>query len=221
MKGDEPMNLEIKSVFDPEFKAYGKIAENYDVTDLLKKLNEGTPKPEAGTVYVPSDKNLEKLPIFTELKNRLFGGMRIQIGYCNGTNSILNSLEYHRDSEINIPADDVILLLARIEDIEGTILDTSKVKAFLAPKGTVVEVYATTLHYAPCDAKNGNGYRVGIVLPYGTNSDKPNIDAKCHEDNLLMACNKWLLAHADSSEAKNGAYVGLIGENIDVSQYIK
>ena len=28
--------------------------------------------------------------------------------------------------------------------------DTSKMEAFLVPAGTAVEVYATTLHYAPC-----------------------------------------------------------------------
>ena len=35
-------------------------------------------------------------------------------------------------------------------------------------------------------------------------------------DKSLWARNKWLLAHADSSEAKDGAYVGLKGENIDI-----
>ena len=37
------------------------------------------------------------------------------------------------------------------------------------------------------------------------------------EDRRLRARNKWLLAHADSSEAKDGAYVGLKGENIDIA----
>ena len=215
------MNFELKTVFDPEFKPYGKIAEHYEVKQLTDKLNEITPKPEAGTVYVPGDAKLEELPIFAELSNRCYGGMPIQIGYCNGTNTVLNCLEYHRDSEINIPADDVILLLARMEDMEGTTLDTEKVKAFFAPAGTVVEVYATTLHYAPCDAKQGSGFRVAIVLPRGTNTEKPAFNPQCHEDNTLTARNKWLLAHADSSEAKQGAYVGLTGENINIAQYIK
>lgn len=30
------------------------------------------------------------------------------------------------------------------------------------------------------------------------------------------ACNKWLLAHPDSAEAKAGAYVGLVGENVHI-----
>jgi hypothetical protein len=32
----------------------------------------------------------------------------------------------------------------------------------------------------------------------------------------MTARNKWLLAHADSNEAANGAYVGLVGENLCV-----
>ena len=36
------------------------------------------------------------------------------------------------------------------------------------------------------------------------------------DDALLWACNKWLLAHPDSAEAKAGAYVGLTGENVKI-----
>ena len=37
------------------------------------------------------------------------------------------------------------------------------------------------------------------------------------EDKLITATNKWLLAHAESSEAKDGAWVGITGENIDIA----
>ena len=36
------------------------------------------------------------------------------------------------------------------------------------------------------------------------------------EDDRLWAKNKWLLAHPDSGEAGQGAWVGLTGENIDI-----
>ena len=118
--------------------------------------------------------------------------MPCQLGWCNGHNTYLNCLEYHRDSEFNLGTEDFILLLARMEDIEDGKLDTAKVKAFRAPAGTLVEVYATTLHYAPCHVDADKGFRV------------------------LWACNKWLLAHAESAEAKAGAYVGLVGENLHI-----
>ena len=95
-------------------------------------------------------------------------------------------------------------------------LDTAKVKAFRVPAGVLVEVYATTLHYAPCHTDAAKGFRVLVALPKGTNADKPEIKNGGGDDALLWACNKWLLAHPDSAEAKVGAYVGLTGENIKI-----
>jgi len=80
----------------------------------------------------------------------LFGGMPVQLGWCNGHNTKLNCLEYHRDSEVNIGTHDFVLLLAKQDQIVDGVLDTALVKAFRVPAGVPVEVYATTLHYAPC-----------------------------------------------------------------------
>lgn len=213
--------MQLETVFDSSFKPYGKIAEGIQTEALVEKMRETIPKPSPGTIYVPSDSGLEALPCFEELSTRFYGGMPIQIGYCSGTNTKLNCLEYHRDSEVNIPDGDIILLVARMEEITDGFLDTSKVKAFLVPSGTAVELYATTLHYAPCDAKTGGGFRVAVVLPRGTNTEKPLFSSKCREDTLLAARNKWLLAHPDSPEAANGMAVGLKGENIDIAACIQ
>lgn len=59
-----------------------------------------------------------------------------------------------------------------------------------------------------------------VVLPRGTNGPKPALTVLNGEDELLTACNKWLLAHPDSSEAKSGAKVGLRGENIDIANLL-
>ena len=211
----------IKNVRDKEFKKYGKVVEGYDWTELLNTLNEVSPKPEAGTVYKPGDEALEALPIYQELTDRMYGGMPIQIGYCNGSNTRLNCLEYHRDSEVDVAADDIVLLVGSEQDIENGLYDTSKVEAFLCPKGTGVELYATTLHYAPCEAKAGAGFRVIIVLPKGTNTEKPAYEPQCEEDHWMTARNKWLLAHPESSEATKGARVGLVGINIDIKNSIQ
>ena len=132
-------------------------------------------------------------------------------------NTKLNCLEYHRDSEFNLGTEDFILLLAKMDDITDGKLDTAKVKAFRAPAGTLVEVYATTLHYAPCHVDQAKGFRVLVALPQGTNTAKPEIKADGGDDAQLWACNKWLLAHVESSEAAAGAYVGLEGVNIDIA----
>ena len=208
--------MKIYSVRDPEFKPYGKILEGYDTTCLVKAM-EAIPLPESGTAYEPSIPALEATCVYGQLQNNAYGGMPVQLGMCWGRNTRLNCLEYHRDSEVNIGAGDFILLLARQEEIVDGVLDTAKVKAFRVPAGAVVEVYATTLHYAPCHVDAQEGFRVAVVLPKGTNEAKPAIAPITQEDNWLWARNKWLLAHPESGEAGQGAYVGLVGENIDIA----
>ncbi len=211
--------MEIKKVTDPEFAAYGKVLEGYDLGELVKTLENATPLPD-GVEYVASCPDLEYTAAYGVMQNNVYGGMPIQIGYCNGHNTKLNCLEYHRDSEINIGSRDFILLLAKEDEIVNGKLDTSKVKAFYVNAGQAVEVYGTTLHYAPCSAKASEGFKTIVVLPKGTNGPVVKITPKNEEDKWITACNKWLLAHAESAEAKDGAYVGLTGVNIDIAQDI-
>ena len=208
--------MHIYSVTDPEFKPYGKVLEGYDTAELLAAMKE-IDMPEEGTAYRPGIESLEACAIFPELRDRAYGGMPIQLGMCWGHNARLNCLEHHRDSEVNIGTKDFILLLAKEDEIVDGVLDTSLVKAFRVPKGLPVEVYATTLHYAPCHTCPHCGFRVAVVLPKGTNTEKPDFAPKCEEDTWMTARNKWLLAHPDSKEAKKGAHIGLRGENLDIS----
>ena len=207
--------MKIYSVSDPAFKPYGKVLTGFDTAALIAAMKT-VPMPESGTAYEPSISALEESGIFDAMQNRAYGGMPIQIGMCWGYNTRLNCLEYHRDSEVNVGETDFVLLLAKQEEIEDGKLDTVKVKAFRVPAGVLVEVYATTLHYAPCHTDSAKGFRVLVALPKGTNTDKPEIKNNGGDDALLWACNKWLLAHPDSAEAKAGAYVGLTGENIKI-----
>jgi len=209
----------IYSVYDNEFKAYGKVLEGYDTAELVEAMKK-IDMPEAGVAYEPAIGSLENCAIYSQLENCAYGGMPIQIGMCWGHNTKLNCLEYHRDSEINIGTEDYVLLLARQGDIEDGKVDTGLVMAFKAPAGVPVEVYATSLHYAPCESKKGEGFRVAIVLPRLTNTQMPEFEPSNDEDKWMTARNKWLLAHPESDEAENGAHVGLVGENIDIAPLI-
>ncbi len=208
--------MKIYSVYDREFAPYGRVLTGYDTAELLAAM-EAIPLPESGTAYKPGIDSLEACPVFGQLRDRAFGGMPIQLGMCWGHNTRLNCLEYHRDSELNIGTKGFVLLLTLRSEIEDGLLDTAKVKAFYVPEGVLAEVYATSMHYAPCRIGEESGFRVAVVLPKGTNTEKPEITPADPEDSLLWARNKWLLAHPDSEEAKNGAYVGLTGTNIDIS----
>ena len=206
--------MKIYSVSDHAFKPYGKVLTGFDTAALVAAMKT-IPMPESGTAYEPGIEVLEACGIFNEMRDRAYGGMPTQIGMCWGDNTKLNCLEYHRDSEVNVGETDFVLLLAKEDEIEDGMLDTAKVKAFRVPAGTAVEVYGTTLHYAPCQTTEA-GFRVAVVLPKGTNTEKPVFEAKSEEDTWLTARNKWLLAHPDSSEAKTGAHIGLTGKNIDI-----
>lgn len=204
----------MQKVTDESFKKYGKVLSDFDFSELLKEMN-ATPVPE-DVIYVPSEDRLEALDVAKELENRMYGGLPIQIGYCNGHNKTLNALEYHRCSEVDVAVEDIILLLGCQQDIEDDFTyDTSHVEAFYVPAGTAVELYATTLHYAPCGV-DGNGFRCVIVLPKDTNTEITFSTSGKGEDKLMTAKNKWLIAHEDAKI--EGAFNGLKGENITLGK---
>lgn len=204
--------MKIQNVTDASFRKYGKVLAGYDLAALIKEMKH-TPVPE-DVVYVPSVEELEALDCAAELKNKGFGGIPIQIGYCNGHNKKLNAVEYHRCSEINVAVTDLVLLIGCQQDITDEFTyDTSKIEAFLVPAGTAIEVYATTLHYAPCNVSEG-GFQCVVVLPKGTNTDINFPLPKTGEDKLMTAKNKWLIAHEEA--AIEGAFNGLCGENITI-----
>lgn len=212
--------MKIDSVLDAGFRPYGQVVTGMEETaaQILSVLKDA-PQPE-GVDYVAEYAPLQELPAMVEVSEHLYGGMPVQLGWCNGHNTKLNCLEYHRDSEYNLGTEDFILLLAKRDEIEDGVLDTAKVKAFKVPAGTLVEVFATTLHYAPCHCDAAKGFRVLVALPQGTNTERTVMTAKIPEDEYMTARNKWLLAHPESNEAKGGAKIGLSGENIDIADFI-
>jgi hypothetical protein len=203
--------MEIKKVTHEAFRKYGKVLEGYDFSEMVEVM-KNTPWPE-GRIYVPSYDKLEACAVFKELTERMFGGMPIQAGHCSGNNNILNALEYHRSSEVNVAGHNgQILVLGKQEDIEpGFIYDTAKAEIFYLPEGMAIEMYATTLHFAPWTAE-GEGFKSVVILPRGTNEPLEIVPEKIGEDALLKAKNKWLLAHPDAG--MEGAHVGLKGENL-------
>lgn len=202
--------MNIMKITDPAFSKYGRVVDAIDISALIEAM-KSTPMPD-DVLYMPSVKSLEATSAYTELKNRFYGGMPIQIGFCNGKNHKLNALEYHRDSELNIGCTDCILLLGRQQDIDPADFsyDTANVEAFLLPEGAMVELYATTLHYAPISVGD-NHFSTVVVLPRGTNTPLAFAPAADGEPRLLTATNKWLIAHPEADI--EGAHIGLKGEN--------
>ena len=203
----------IHNVNDESFHHYGRVISGIDVSGIMTALKD-TECPNDHTIYVASDPKLEDTDSGRRMQQVVYGELPVQIGYCNGCNKLLNALEYHRSSEINIAENDLILLLGKEQDITDDFhYDTAKVEAFLVPAGTMIEVYATTLHYAPCSVGDAP-FRCVVVLPKGTNEETATAHKGEPEDKMLAAVNKWLIAHEDAKI--DGAWNGLVGENLRV-----
>jgi len=206
-------DLRIYEVSDNAFSKYGKVHVGYDFSPYLAVM-EQRPVPENGYAYVANDEEIfasETTPVIAEA---IYGGMPIQVGYCNGRGHQLNALEYHKGSETVIAATALVLLLGDLRDIENNRYKSANIEAFFVPKGTACELYGTTLHYAPC-ALGESGFKAIIVLPAGTNAPlTAQAKSADTESELLSARSKWLIAHPDSADAAQGAFVGIVGDNI-------
>ena len=203
--------MKIYSVNDKEFKQFGKVID-LDTAEIVKTA-EKIDLPDEGSSYAPTVDAFEKLGIAKEIKDKFFGQMPTQIGYCWGHNDTLNALEWHTCSEVNIGITDLVLLLGDVRDIEGgNRYNSANVKAFLLKKGEAIEVYATTLHFCPLQvADSGFGCVVGLLE--GTNTP---LDTES-DNKLIFRKNKWLIAHEDNKALTDrGAVAGIYGENYKI-----
>ena len=204
--------IKIQNITAASYKRFGKVVKDIDFSDLIAAM-EATPCPD-DVVYVASEAALEATKGAEKFQEIYYGKLPIQVGYCNGHNSLLNALEYHRCGEVNVAVTDLIVLVGSLVHVaDDFTYDPEKVEAFFVPAGTEFEMYETTLHYAPCGV-DGKGFKDVIILPKGTNADITKNPNATGEDRLPTAEYKWLIVHADAAIA--GAFNGLQGENISV-----
>lgn len=223
-------DVEIYSVFDEEFKPFGQVHSGYELDELIDYMEENTDIPGDGNTYVPSVEQMELTHVARTIRSVIYGGMPIQIGYCNGRNSTYNGFEYHKCSELNIAVTDMMLVLGLSTDIDNLHYNNDDAKVFFVPKGTMIEMYQTTLHLSPLKVSD-EGFKAVVVLTEGTNTPLSpkekkqrdsiitNLANRNEEDQdveteLLLARNKWVIAHPDRKPLiEQGAYPGIIGEN--------
>lgn len=207
-------DVKVYSVEGAEFASYGKVIRGYDFSELMNYMETQTQIPENGNCYVPSVPQMEMCEIMEQLSQTFYGGMPIQIGYCNGRNTTYNGFEYHKGSEINVAVTDFMLVLGHVWEIKDNTYDNCDAKVFFVPKGTALEMYQTTLHLSPCRV-NDAGFMDVVVLPRGTNTPlEHQVVQGDKESVLLLQKNKWVIAHPDREPLiKQGAHPGIIGEN--------
>jgi hypothetical protein len=203
---------DIQAATQTEFSNYGELVTGFDFSVALDWLDNNSPIPDEGNCYVQGEPELEKLPLKEALENDFWGGVTCQIGYCNGRNTMLNGLEYHKCSELLVAGTDLVLFLAQRQELSDHRISSDKVKSFYLAKGEAVELYATTLHYVPCRVSEPY-FRTLIILPQGTNL--PLADSG--GGGVLRSCNKWFIAHEDSAAQRaRGAFMGMNGENFSL-----
>ncbi|MCR4719920.1 MAG: DUF4867 family protein [Firmicutes bacterium] len=202
--------LEIYSIKDEKFKQYGKIID-IDTNEIVSAC-EKLEFPKKNSQYKPSVKALEELLCAEKFHELLFGGCDAQIGICSGYNRLMNALEYHKSSEINVAVTPLVLLLGLEYEMEGTEYSSDNIKAFYLEKGEAVEIFSTSLHFCPCQVAD-EGFSCVVVLPKNTNTP---LD-KASDDRLLFAKNKWLICH-DKNDAliNRGVYPGIHGKNYEI-----
>ncbi len=210
-------SLELYAISHESFKAYGNILDSKHFLEYFKYLDQYTSIPEKDNIYVAHDNDILKNMKDDDSLNRIFGFFQFQTGYVNGHNTKLNALEYHKSSEVIVALTPVVLLLGLHEDIKNQSYDTKSIKAFYIPEYTVIELHPRVLHFSPCKTMN-SGFKCGIVLPMGTNTEFIKLDdVETEEDLYLFKTNKWLLVHKEHQKMIDlGAYVGIIGKNIEI-----
>ena len=116
-------------------------------------------------------------------------------------------------TEVNIAVTDLVLLLAHVFEIEDGKITSDRFKAFFVPRGTVIEVYATSAHFCPCQTSDC-GFACVVALPTGTNTP---LDEKPH-DAMLFRKNKWIIAHEENTALiERGVLPGVYGTNYKVN----
>ena len=200
-------------IFDTDSKEFSVFGRKLDLnTDEIVKVAEGTKNPEIGSLYDTSLTEFEKLKIAEEIGEECFGEMGCQVGYCRGHSNRLNAFEWHTSSEINVAVTDLVLILARVDQIENRKIDSSLSKVFYIKKGEAIEVYATSLHFCPCEVEK-SGFGCVVALPRGTNLPLE----RAHNDPFLFRKNKWIIAHVkNASLIERGVTAGVYGENIEI-----
>ena len=199
--------MKIYRITDKEFKDFGAVVD-VDATEIIS-VAEKIELPAEGAVYELSREDFEATDFAKAIERKVFGEIKTQNGYCYGHSNMLNALEWHKNSEVNVAVTDMILLLGKVQDIEDGKYDSAKVKAFEVKKGEVIEVYATTMHFCPIETSAG-GFGCVVILPVGTNTvlDEPSTDE------FLFKKNKWIMAHNDNADLiSKGVKPGIYGEN--------
>lgn len=204
-------HIQFYSIDDNAFKEYGRRINGVNVTDIVS-AGKKVEFPKEGSIYETATSAFESLPIAEQICKECFGELPTQVGYCYGHNNFLNGWEWHTSIEINIAVTDLVLILAKRSDCHDGKIDASVAKAFLLREGDMVEIFATSLHFCPCEVTD-RGFGCIVALPVGTNTP---LEGEVKQP-FLFRKNKWLIAHVENAGLiSKGVVPGIVGMNYEI-----
>lgn len=210
------LTTKILSLDNSRVECYGRLLKNIQVQALIELADKITTIDPAGNTYVPSMPEFENLPIYDEI-SPLFGGMPIEIGYCNGPNQTMNGMEYHKSPELFIAVTDCVQFLCKPECLKDfSSCSSDDAEAIYFPKGTAFLLHPGVLHLSPCSVYE-TGFKSIIILQKGTNLPLPDDYDRNSEDpetRILTKRNKWMIAHPQWRQLiDQGVHPGLSSTN--------
>jgi hypothetical protein len=211
-------DMDILPVEDREFLRYGRVCRDCPCDGLLKAMDDGiaigrgTPRAEEAPPEGACPAEVERIA------GEVFGGhgeLRLEWSY--GRNARLTAMEYHKCPEAMVAGSDVLLLLGSVCEISwpaGT-FDLSCTRAFLVPRGTVLEIAPWCLHNSPIHVREKTGFRCMEILPRGAREPIEPRARREGETRLLAGRNTYLIAHSEDEAARGtGVHIGLMGRAI-------
>jgi len=207
--------LEINEVSSPGFAVYGKVHPSVELPEMERFIY--SVERSHDEFYVPCEEKLMALDEADQFKSDLFGQVPCQVGWYYGNGTKLNAIEYHKCSEVLYEFEPCVLILGLLWDIKDDSLDTASMKVFYVPANTCVELYATTLHYAPCRAGSEPVMQIVAQSMYTNTPLLTPAEGNERENKYLLQRNKWVLIHPEAVEIIPDGFIGLRGDNITVN----
>ncbi len=200
-------------------RKFGRAVPYLDFSEAIAYMRTRTNVPDQGYFYTPSFPPLEQMRIRGEASRLCYAHMPIQIGYCNGKNTKLDGLEYHKGTEICVAVTDTVLFLGSLADLDGITFRSADVEALYLAEGEAFEMHPGTMHFCPCHTTTrAPGFKTIVLLPEGTNYEVEGLTpAADGEGRLMWRRNEWQLVHPENERGvAQGNHPGLTGENYEL-----
>jgi hypothetical protein len=200
---------------DPKFDLYGKAHWDMDPSEFTQAaLAAFSGEMGDQAVYEPKVDALQGHAFVEQIKQTIYGGADVQVGWAYGKNANLDFMETNGATVTVIPVFNTVYFLGSKADVDPTtwMYPASKAKAFFFPANAVTELLPDTMRSAPIRVADETGQLTIVIVPAGTALEAAA--AGTGFDQALVAANRWVLSFAGNPF---GFFAGLDGSNVNIN----